>query len=95
VVQDHPEITPPSNFHQLRDTTVAFYSPELLNPQEKAQFDSYLREKWSAPDAPETGWTTLAKAQAALESLRDAHAAAPQELDEISSFLTEWSAVYA
>jgi hypothetical protein len=23
VVQDHPEITPPSNFHQLRDTTVA------------------------------------------------------------------------
>jgi hypothetical protein len=21
VVQDHPEITPPSNFHQLRDTT--------------------------------------------------------------------------
>jgi hypothetical protein len=23
VVQDHPEITPPSNFHQLRDTTTA------------------------------------------------------------------------
>jgi hypothetical protein len=24
VVQDHPEITPPSNFHQLRDTTNGF-----------------------------------------------------------------------
>jgi hypothetical protein len=23
VVQDHPEITPPSNFHQLRDTTLS------------------------------------------------------------------------
>jgi exodeoxyribonuclease-1 len=77
---------------QLGRRLVAFYGPELLNPQEKAQFDSYLRAKWSAPDAPETGWTTLAKAHASLESLRDAHAAAPQELDVISSFLTRWSA---
>jgi exodeoxyribonuclease-1 len=78
--------------HQLGRRLVAFYSPELLNTQEKAQFDNYLREKWSAPDAPETEWMTLAKAQVALESLRDAHAAAPQELEAISSFLTEWSA---
>ncbi len=42
VVQDHPEITPPSNFHQLRDTTplqVQFFSAvDLVNmlEQEKA-----------------------------------------------------------
>jgi exodeoxyribonuclease-1 len=66
---------------------VAFHSPELLSSEETALFNGYLREKWSAPDAPETEWMTFRKAQAALEELR---AAEPHELDVIATFMKVW-----
>jgi len=37
VVQDHPEITPPSNFNQLRDTTVTEYA-SFLYPMASAPY---------------------------------------------------------
>ena len=51
---------------QLGRRLVAFHSPELLSAEEMALFNGYLREKWCAPDAPETEWMTFAKAQGAL-----------------------------
>jgi len=69
---------------------VAFYSPELLAVEEMTQFSGYLRDKWSAPDTPETEWVTFEKAQVALAKLRAAGAAAPHELDAIAVFLEEW-----
>ena len=39
---------------QLGRRLVAFYNPELLAAEELALFKGYLRDKWLAPDAPET-----------------------------------------
>ena len=72
---------------QLGRRLVAFYSPQLMTAEELALFKSYLRDKWSAPDVPETEWMTLQKAEAALGDLRAAGAAEPRELDAIGSFL--------
>ena len=77
---------------QLGRRLVAFYSPELLTADEMALFKAYLRDKWSAPDAPETEWMTLEKAEAALRDLRAAGAVEPNELNVIASFLLEWRA---
>jgi exodeoxyribonuclease-1 len=66
---------------------VAFYSPELLTADEMALFKAYLRDKWSAPDANETEWMTLEKAEAALRDLRAAGVAEHRELNAIASFL--------
>lgn len=77
---------------QLGRRLVAFHSPGLLSAQEEARFNRYLKDKWSAPDTPETEWMTLEKAKAALDDLRAAGSAAPQELDAIASFLEAWGA---
>jgi exodeoxyribonuclease-1 len=62
----------------------------LLSSEETALFNGFLREKWSAPDAPETEWMTFRKAQAALEELRAAGAAERRELDVIATFMKVW-----
>ncbi len=77
---------------QLGRRLVAFYSPELLTAEETVLFNSYLREKWSTPDAPETEWMTFEKAQAALDGLRGADFAETPELKAIASSLDEWMA---
>ncbi|MFD1510545.1 exonuclease domain-containing protein [Lacimonas salitolerans] len=76
-----------SRLQQLGRRLVAFYSPELLNAKEAELFKSYLREKWSAPDVPETEWMTFEKGEVALRDLRAAGAAEPNELDAIAAFL--------
>ncbi|MEN8893306.1 MAG: exonuclease domain-containing protein [Planktotalea arctica] len=81
-----------TRLRQLGRRLVAFYSPELLTAEETVLFNSYLREKWSTPDASETEWMTLEKAQAALDDLRAADSAEPPELKAIASFLDEWMA---
>ena len=55
---------------QLGRRLIAFSAPELLSVQEHSQYATWLRERWSAPDAPDTEWTTLARAQQALEQIR-------------------------
>jgi exodeoxyribonuclease-1 len=72
---------------QLGRRLVAFYSPELLTKEEMALLDGYLRDKWSASDAPETEWMTFEKVLAALDDMRAADAAKFKELDAIASFL--------
>ena len=77
---------------QLGRRLVAFYSPELLTTEEMELFKGYLRDKWSASDAPETEWMTFEKAQAALGELREAASLELDEFDAIASFLQFWSA---
>jgi exodeoxyribonuclease-1 len=77
---------------QLGRRLVAFHSPALLNAEATAQFNSFLREKWSADDVPETEWMTLAKARAAIDALRLHGAASPAQLDAITEFIEQWSA---
>ena len=55
---------------QLGRRLVAFYSPQLLSTEELAQFEDWLRERWSAPDAPETEWMTVGNAWLALDEIR-------------------------
>ena len=77
---------------QLGRRLVAFYSPELLTAEERAQFQSYLKEKLSAPDAPDTEWTSLPKAMAAIDVLRTSGAAEDDVLDAIADFIETRSA---
>ena len=72
---------------QLGRRLVAFHSPELLTSEERAQFNRYLREKWSAPEAPETEWMTLARAEAAIDQIRSASVADPEALADIRAFI--------
>ncbi|MCC6001129.1 MAG: exodeoxyribonuclease I [Pararhodobacter sp.] len=52
---------------QLGRRLVAFHAPELLSTEERAQFQAWLQERWSAP---ETEWTTRDRAHAALDEMR-------------------------
>ena len=79
---------------QLGRRLVAFYSPELLNAAEMAQFNGYLRNKWSAPEAPETEWMTFVKAENALNQLRAESSVEPSVLEAISTFLMSRSTGY-
>jgi len=76
---------------QLGRRLIALYAPELLSVQEQTQYASWLRERWSAPDAPDTEWTTLAKARQALDQIRAKAAADTELLSEIEAYLEQFS----
>ena len=79
-----------SRLRQLGRRLVAIHSPELLSTQEMALFDTYIQEKWTAPDGPETEWMTFTKATAAIDQLRTRSAAEPNVLDAIATFVDHW-----
>jgi exodeoxyribonuclease-1 len=54
---------------QLGRRLMAFHAPQLLSTEERAQFEDWQRERWSAPDAPETEWMTAGKARRALDEI--------------------------
>jgi exodeoxyribonuclease-1 len=55
---------------QLGRRLVAFHAPHLFSPEEWAQYEVWLRERWSAPDAPEIEWMAVASARRAVDELR-------------------------
>jgi exodeoxyribonuclease-1 len=55
---------------QLGRRLVAFHAPELLSAEERGQYQAWLLERWSAPDIPETGWTTKDRSRTALDEMR-------------------------
>jgi len=59
-----------TRLRQLGRRLVAFHAPQLLAPEGRAQYKDWLRERWSAPDAPATEWMTKSKAQRALDEMR-------------------------
>lgn len=72
---------------QLGRRLVAFHAPELLSPAERAQYEAWLHERWTAPDLPATEWMTRAAAQRALDELRADVSVDTGLIAEIASFL--------
>ena len=72
---------------QLGRRLVAFHAPELLSTEEREQYQAWLRERWSAPDVPETEWTTLDRARSALDEMRSDGGIDPGLVPEIAVYL--------
>ena len=72
---------------QLGRRLVAFHSPELLSAEERGQYEAWLQERWSAPDVPETEWTTRDRARAALDEMRGDGGIDPGLVFEIGAHL--------
>ena len=80
-----------ARLRQLGSRLVAFYAPELLSQTERARYHTWLRDRWSAPDVPETAWMTIGKAQRALEEMQSAAQIDPALIDEIAVHLSRFA----
>lgn len=76
-----------ARLRQLGRRLVAFHAPELLSVEERARFQAWLEGRWSAPNASEIEWTSLAKARGALVELREKAGGVPELLGEIEVYL--------
>jgi len=76
-----------ARLRQLGRRLVASHAPELLSPEERAQFDAWLRDRWSAPDVPETEWTSVDRSRRALSEMRAGGAISVELVDEIEAYL--------
>ncbi|MBQ1202656.1 MAG: exodeoxyribonuclease I [Loktanella sp.] len=74
---------------QLGRRLIAFHAPSALTPDEAVQFETFLHERWTAPDAPETEWTTIASAARAIAELRAVPGSDQAALDEIAEFIQQ------
>lgn len=81
-----------TRLRQLGRRLIAFYSSALLSAEEMVLYQGYLREKWNAPDVPETEWMTFCKAKVAIDQLRAQALAEPTVIDAIAAFLENWGA---
>jgi exodeoxyribonuclease-1 len=72
---------------QLGRRLVAFHAPELLSADERGLFEGWLQERWSAPDTPETGWTTRDRARTALDEMRVDDGIDQAVVTEIATYL--------
>jgi len=72
---------------QLGRRLVAFHAPELLSADERGQYEAWLRGRWSAPDVPETEWTTKDRACSALEEMQGDDGIDPGLVSEIEVYL--------
>ena len=75
---------------QLGRRLVAFHAPELLSTEERAQYQAWLRQRWSAPDVPETEWTARDRALAAQSQMRENGGVDPTLMDEIDAYLLQF-----
>lgn len=76
-----------ARLRQLGRRLVALHAPALLSPEERAQFDAWLRDRWSAPDVPETEWTGVDRSRRALSEIRAGGAVRVELVDEIEAYL--------
>ncbi|MDP3959910.1 MAG: exonuclease domain-containing protein [Pseudorhodobacter sp.] len=74
---------------QLGRRLIAFHAPELMTAEEAEQYEAFLRERWHAPEAPVTEWTTIASAQRAISELRAQPGADKDALNDIAVFITQ------
>lgn len=82
-------ITDP-RLRQLGRRLVAFHSPGLLSAEEQGQYQAWLRERWSAPDVPETEWISRDRAHAALTQMRADGGIDPGLMGEIEAYLLQF-----
>lgn len=74
---------------QLGRRLIVFHAPEFMSADEAEQFEAFLRERWNAPDAPETEWTTIASATRAIAELRAQPGADHEALNGIAVFIRQ------
>lgn len=74
---------------QLGRRLIAFHAPEFMSADEAEQFEAFLRERWNAPEAAETEWTTIASATRAIAKLRAKPGADQNSLDNIVLFVRQ------
>jgi exodeoxyribonuclease-1 len=78
---------------QLGRRLCAFYAPEVMTAAEAEQFEAFLRERWHAPVATETGWMTIDSATRAIRELRTKVGTDYAHLDEIACFIQQMESV--
>lgn len=76
-----------ARLRQLGRRLVAFYAPALLSAEEGGQFEAWLRERWSAADAPEAEWMTIERSRRALTDVKASEAYDAELAIEIEAFL--------
>ncbi|MDZ4134861.1 MAG: exonuclease domain-containing protein [Paracoccaceae bacterium] len=76
-----------ARLRQLGRRLIAFHAPETLTADEAEQFEAFLRERWDAPEAPDTQWTTIASATRAIAELQAQPGADNAALCEIAEFI--------
>jgi exodeoxyribonuclease I len=59
-----------ARLRQLGRRLVAFYAPELLSAEERAQYQAWLEARFSAPDVLDTEWTSRDRALGILTEMR-------------------------
>ena len=72
---------------QLGRRLVAFHAPGLLSNEERAQYEAWLKTRWSAPDVPSTEWTTTGRALVALDEMREDASLDRAMIAEIEAYL--------
>jgi exodeoxyribonuclease I len=72
---------------QLGRRLVAFHAPALLSPQERGQYEGWLRTRWSAADVPETEWLTVEKSKRAIADMRAESTVDVGLISEIEAFV--------
>jgi exodeoxyribonuclease I len=70
---------------------VAFHAPELLSAEERGQYQAWLRERWSAADAPETEWMTFEKCTRAIAEIESAAVVDAEMLSEIRAYVYQFA----
>jgi exodeoxyribonuclease-1 len=75
---------------QLGRRLVAFHAPELLSAEERGQYRVWLQERWSAPDVPETEWTSRVRAHSALDEMRDDASLDRTMIAEVEAYLRQF-----
>jgi len=80
-----------ARLRQLGRRLIAFHAPEIMTTEEREKFRAFLCERWNAPDAPETEWTTIASARRAIAELRTQLGTENIAIDEIADFIEQMS----
>ena len=75
---------------QLGRRLIAFHAPELLSPEAHAQYEAWLRTRWSAEDVSGAEWMTSAKAFAAFYDMREKMIIDHAMLCAIESYLRQF-----
>ncbi len=89
--QEIVDLLTDSRLRQLGRRLIAFYAPSAMTADEAAQVKTFLHERWTAPDAPEIEWTTIASATRAVAELRAVPEADHATLNDIAEFIQQIS----
>jgi exodeoxyribonuclease-1 len=76
-----------ARLRQLGRRLVAFYAPELLSPEERAQYQAWLEARFSAPDVIDTEWTSRDRALGILTEMRCGGEVDRRLVEEIETYL--------